>query len=483
MIARIGSTLAVVVCGAVLGCTVGPDYAPPELELPDRFRASDEPSAVSALPSPEEWWTLLGDPRLAQLVEHARGKNRDLAAALWRVESARAARGIARGEWFPSVDSRGSYTRSRISANGPDAPRPVVLPGATVEPEIDDANLTSTGLDSSWEIDVFGRIRRSVEAAAAGLDASIEDARDVQVVLFAEVARTYVEVSTFDERLAIARANAESQQRTLELTRSRRAAQLSASLDVAQAESNLALTESEIPSLMAGRDAALNRLSFLLGEAPGLADMLVRGGAIPVTPPLAGFGVPRDVLVRRPDVRAAERRLAAQTARIGVATADLYPRFSLTGGYGYESLDGSQTLDSNSRTYYVGPSFRWNLFDGGRIRGTIALEDALAESARQEFESSVLRALEEIETAVSAFRNERERSRRLADAARSAAAAVGYVRDLYREGLTDFQNVLDAERTLYRAEDLAALSRGNAVLAWIAIYRALGGGWSAEPDR
>lgn len=482
MIARIGRGVSLVVCGVVAGCTVGPDYVPPALELPERFRAIDEPDAVHELPSPEEWWTLLCDTRLADLVERARAKNRDLAAALWRVESARAARGIARGEWFPSVDSRGSYTRGRVSANGPDAPPPVVTPAGIVEPDIDDANLTSTGLDSSWEIDVFGRIRRSVEAATAGLDATVEDARDVQVVVFSEVARTYVEVLTFDERLAIARANATSQQRTLELTRSRRAAQLSASLDVAQAESNLALTQSEIPSLLAGRDDALNRLSFLLGEAPGLAHAMVQGGAIPVAPPVAGFGVPRDVLVRRPDVRAAERRLAAQTARIGVATAELYPRFSLTGGYGYESLDGSQTLDSDSRTYYVGPSFRWNLFDGGRIRNAIELEDALAESARQEFERSVLLALSEIESAVSAFQNERERARHLADAARSAAAAVGYVRDLYREGLTDFQNVLDAERTLYRAEDLAALSRGNVVLAWIAIYRALGGGWSAATE-
>lgn len=470
-------------------CSVGPDYQPPEIAVPERFRASAlaaaTPEVVTSLPSSEAWWTLLNDTRLTELIERARASNRDLAAAVWRIEASRAARGVARGEWFPSVDGRGSYERSRISGNGRLAPQPVapVVPlGASAPdpetPDIDDTNLTSTGLDASWEIDVFGRVRRSVEAADARLEVSVEETRDVWVALAAEVASTYVEILTLEERLSIARANASSQNQTLELTRSRRLAQLAAALDVSQAESNLSLTQSEIPSLVAARDAAMNRLSFLLGEAPGFAETVIQGGTLPVTPLLQGFGVPREVVTRRPDVRAAERRLAEQTARIGIATADLYPRFSLTGGYGYESIDGSQTLDSDSRTFYVGPSFRWNLFDGGRIRQSIALEDALAESARVEFEGTVLRALSEIESAASAFHNERERSQHLADASRSAAAAVGYVRDLYREGITDFQNVLDAERTLFRSEDLAAISRGNSVLEWIRIYRALGGGWS-----
>ncbi len=490
------ASIACAVAAAIWSCSVGPDYVPPEMPFPAQFdvverakgeAAASQPAAITELPQPEEWWTLLGDQRLQELIEHARNGNRDLAAALWRVEASRAARGVASGEWFPSVDGRGEYRRSRISANGPQAPPPVTpppKPGSTkppkpVQPDIDDTNLTSVGLDASWELDVFGRIRRSVEAADAGVEASIDDARDVQVILLADVARTWVEALTFQERLTIARANAESQSGTLDLTRSRREAELSASLDVAQAESNLALTRSEIPALLAGRDDALDRLSLLLGEAPGFTRALLRDGesTIPVAPAIAGFGVPRDVLERRPDVRAAERRLAEQTARIGIATADLYPRFSLTGSYGYESIDGSHTLDSDSRTWFVGPSFRWNLFDGGRIRGRIHLEDALAESARVEFEGVVLRSLQEIESAISALDNERERARLLADAATSAAAATGYVRDLYREGLTDFQNVLDSERTLFRAQDLAVASRGQVVIDWIRVYRALGGGW------
>ncbi len=454
-------------------CTVGPDYQRPEPELPAGWHAAPEGADPAEI---DAWWSWLGDPRLTELIERARAGNLDLRTALWRVEAARAARDVTRGEWFPDVDGSGSYERSRLSANGPFAPPSTPLAPAGVS----NRNFASIAVDASWEIDVFGRVRRSVEAADADLEATVEDARDVQVILLADVAETYVEALALRARLEIARRNTEAQARTLELTRSRRRAELAPALDVAQAESNLALTRSEIPALEAAQDDALYRLALLLGGAPGVAHDLVDDPSIPAPPPLVGLGLPTDVLLRRPDLRAAERRLAAESARIGVAVADLYPRFSLTGGYGYESLDTSQTLDSDSRTFYVGPSFRWNLFDGGRVRGNVRRQDALAERARVEFEAAVLRALQEIESSVSAFRRERERAGHLDAAARAAETAVGYVRDLYREGLTDFQNVLDAERTLFRSQDQAADSRGAVARAWIRIYRALGGGWTAD---
>jgi multidrug efflux system outer membrane protein len=489
MTRRLADSLAGLALAALAAssCTVGPDYQAPIVDAPADWRAPADgevdAGTIGDAASIDRWWSELDDPALDSAVGRAIERNRDLAAARFRVAAAHAARGVARGEWFPDVDGGASYERSRASANGPLAPPSVTLPPEsageaprTITPEPANRNLTSIGVDASFEVDVFGRVRRSVEAADADLGSAIEDAADVQVIVVAEVVRTYVEAATFRERLAIAEDNVRSQEQTLELTRTRNRAELSAALDVAQAESNLELTRSEIPALTAGLDAALFRLALLLGEAPGAGHEVATITAVRSPPAVISIGVPSDVLARRPDVRSAERRLAARVARVGVATADLYPRFSITGGYGYESLDGSQTLDSDSRTYYVGPSMRWNLFDGGRVRGVIRLQDALAEEARVVFDGVVLRALQEVEIAVSAYRNERERARRLEAAARAADAAVGYVRDVYREGLTDFQNVLDAERTLFRAQDLAAISRGRVLEAWVAIWRALGGG-------
>lgn len=465
-------------------CTVGPDYSPPEMAKFDIESKADgiAPASVDA------WWTLFADPTLDELVARARRGNRDLAASLLRIEAARAARSIARGDWVPSVDGVGAYERSRPSSGGFEAPAPAPTDPASEEsaasterPSVTNRNLTSIAIDASWEVDVFGRIRRSVESADANLEATVEDGRDLEIILLADVARTYFEVLTLRERLTIARANAITQEQTFELTKSRNAAQLSTALDVAQAESNLALTRAGIPSLEADHDAALFRLALLLGEAPGVIEAEIVTRELPLPPPLRGTGSTAEMLTRRPDVRAAERRHAAQVARIGIATADLYPRFSLTGGYGYESQDGSALLDSGNRTFFVGPSFRWSLFDGGRIRGSIDREDALARETRARFEATVLRALQEVETEWSAYRHETERTGHLALATRAAGDAANRVRDLYREGLSDFQNVLDAERVLFQVQDLHATSRGRVIEKWISVYRALGGGYSSNP--
>jgi outer membrane protein, multidrug efflux system len=453
------------------GCTVGPDYVAPQPYVPDAWTQSvvDEMGADGA--GLRSWWTSFQDPVLDRLVERAEANNRDLVSALWRIEAARAELGIARGEWLPSVDGGGDYTRFRGSKNDS-------FPVLGTIPEPENQNRTTVGLDASWELDVFGRIRRQVQAANAELDATVEDERDVRVVLFAQVASTYVDIRTLQQRIELARSNAQTQRDTLDLTQRRLDAGLVPALDVAQAESNLATTESEIPALREGLEAAMHRLAVLLGETPGsVAELIENTAALRQDLAPLGIGAPAELLRRRPDVRGAERRLAAQIARIGVATADLYPRFSLSGSYGYASLDGSQTLDSDSRLYAVGPSFRWNLFDGGRIRNVIAAQRALAEAATADYENTVLRALEETETALSAVKNERERQQKLAEAAAAAERAAGYVRSLYEEGLVDFQNVLDAQRTLFQAQDRRAASAGRAVDNLVQLYRALGGGW------
>ncbi len=457
-------------------CTVGPDYVAPAPPIQDAWSRALAPEGGGDVAALDAWWTQFHDPLLDELVTSALANNRDLRAALWRIEAARAQLGIARGEWFPDVDGTGSYTRLRPSEHALGAPPPA--PGSD-SIDVDNGNFTTVGLDASWELDVFGRIRRSVESANAALAATVEDERDVRVVLLSDVAALYFEIRTLDRRIALATRNADSQSSTLGLTQRRLDVGMAPSLDVAQAEANLAATRSEIPALTEARERARFQLAVLLGEEPAsLRDCSHTEFAPLLAPQVLGVPPPAELLRRRPDIRAAERRVAAQVARIGVAEADLYPRFSLTGSYGYESTDGSKTLTSDSRTFAIGPSFRWNLFDGGRIRNAIAAERAFAEEATALYENVVLRALAESEAALAGVEFERKRMAELETAAAAASRAVDAVRTLYEGGLTDFQNVLDAERTLFQAQDRHAASQGRVAQNLVALYRALGGGWS-----
>jgi NodT family efflux transporter outer membrane factor (OMF) lipoprotein len=335
------------------------------------------------------------------------------------------------------------------------------------------------GVDASWEIDVFGRIRRAVEASNAELAAAVEDYHDTRVILLAEVAATYVDLRTAQLRLAYARENAEIQRGSLRLTTDRNRAGLVPDLDVRQAELGLAGTEAAIPSLEQQEREAIHRLSVLQGRPPGdLAAELLAVRPIPQPPERVLVGAPADLLRRRPDIRAAERRVAAQTARIGVATADLYPRFSLLGSFSFDALDAAKLFTGDAAAFSVGPAVRWNLFDGGRVRALIAAEEVRAQQSVTRYESTVLRALEETENAIVAFEREQERRDLLRRAVTAAAEALDLVRTLYRIGLTDFQNVLDTQRSLTVQQDELAVSEGLVTLNLIRIYRALGGGWS-----
>ncbi|MFG0320546.1 MAG: TolC family protein, partial [Planctomycetota bacterium JB042] len=391
--------------------------------------------------------------------------------------------GIAEGEWFPDIQGIGTYQRSRVSENGPDAPPSVSLPAplpSISAPSVDETNLYALGFDASWEIDVFGRVRRSVEAAQAELEASVEDLRDTSVSLFAEVALEYVRVRTLQDRLRIAHENVRRQGGTLTLTKDRFDADIAPDLDVAQAEANLYLTRSAIPTLESLLRLSLNRIAFLIGRPPGaLPPEVLAPAPIPNAPEHVAIGLPANLVRQRPDVRGAERRLAAQTARIGVATADLYPRFSLTGSYAYVSLDSDDWLESDSREFSVGPSMGWSLFNGGRVRNNIKVQDERTEQLLEAYERAVLLALEETEDALVAFTQESLRRGELARAETSAERAVESVLVLYREGIADFQNVIDAEQRLFEVQDRLVASRGAVVENLISLYKALGGGWSA----
>ena len=455
-----------------LGCAVGPDYQTPEPELPDAWHLELTRGLEEGDADLRTWWTALEDSILSGLIERAGRGNLDLRVSLARVMEARAQRGVARGEWFPSADASGEYLERQTTENL----------AAFVNPTSGSRSFETynLGIDASWEIDVFGRIRRSTESADASLMASVEDYRDVLVVLYADVASNYVELRALQERLRYAVSNADTQRETLQLTMDRNRAGLAADLDVRQAELNLATTESFIPSLDRAIGQTIHLLGVLLGEAPAaLYAELQEPMPIPDPPERIAVGLPANLLRQRPDVRSAERQLAAQTARIGVATADLYPRFSLVGTFALSALDAAEFFTKGSTTYGVGPTMRWNLFNGGRIRNLVRVEDARTEQALARYERTVLVALRDVEDAILAYEREEERRNALARSVVAAQESVELVKTLYRTGLTNFQNVLDMERSLTQQQDQLAESEGKVVRNLIRLYRALGGGWDA----
>jgi len=450
------------------GCAVGPDYVAPETPAPDTWHneirvglsAQDlDPQALSG------WWQTLGDPVLTRLIERAVRGNLDVREARARVREARARRSIGKAGLFPTLDASGSGQARRSSeetGNGSE--------GETY----------AAGFDAGWELDIFGGVRRSVEAAGADLEASRENLRDVLVSLLAEAALNYVEVRTFEARLEVGEANLTTQQQTLQLTEWLFEAGLSDGLAVQQARYNLENTRSQIPALRSGLEETRNRLAVLTGEPPGAVHAeLEQPGPNPVPPLEIAVGVPAEVLRRRPDVRRAERELAAQTARVGAATAELYPRLSLLGSIGLESLSLGTLFSAGSRTYNVGPTVTWPVFRAGAIRQNIVAESALQEQALSRYEAAVLTALEEVENALMAFAQEQDRRQSLEKAARAARRAVELSETQVAAGHTDFSTVLDSQRSLLAFQDQLAASRGIVTDNLIRLYKALGGGWSS----
>ena len=456
---------------ALHGClAVGPDYKTPDIAAPDLWSRNLQRGLSAADPEAEtlaKWWVNFGDPDLINLVERALVGSLDLQVAQARVREARARRGIVEAGLSPSLDLGGSATVSRGSEET----------GSGVRSE-----LYRTGFDSSWELDVFGGVRRSIEAADGDLKATVADYQDVLVSLLAEVALNYVEARTFQAQLQVAEENLKVQAETLQLVEWRFAAGLVSSLDVEQAKSNLESTRALLPRLRANIEAAKNRLSILLGIFPGmLQSQLAARKPIPEAPLEVAVGVPAEVLRRRPDVRRAERQLAAQTARIGVATADLYPKFSLPGSIGLEALSSNHLFSTSSGLWTVVSRFSWNVFTGGAIRQNIEVQNALQEQTLKQYEATILIALEEVENALADFAEEQERSDALLEASQAAQRAAELARDQYASGLIDFQTVLDAERTLLSFGDQLAQSKGQVTSNLISLYKALGGGWTTMP--
>lgn len=476
---RILLSVMTAIAFAAAGCAaVGPDYIPPETDLPSSWHAKLDPSFSRDAIDPGSvalWWKHFEDPVLTRLIEGVLRGSPDVQEALARVQEARARRGLRRTDLFPSLDASGNAAFS-----------------GEIENEVKETSLGagrgnegttrqfSAGFDAGWELDLFGGVRRSVEAAEADLQAVRADLRDAWVSLAAETAWTYIEMRTSQARLAVARANLEAQQETLALTSARRDAGLESELAVHQARYSVESTRARIPSLESGLETALNNLAVLQGRAPGsLHGVLCKSGSVPIPPKSVAVGIPAVVLRQRPDIRSAERELAAQTARIGEATADLYPRVRLSGSIGVETLDIHHLGSTAVWPFGYGIRIEWPVFDAGRIRRNIDVQKALQEQALARYKGVVLSALEEVENALSAYALERNRLDTLHRAVSAAQEAVELAQIQYEAGLIDFGDVLEAQRSLLGFQDEIAESEGVVAADVVRLYKALGGGWQA----
>jgi multidrug efflux system outer membrane protein len=441
---------------ALAACTVGPDYRPPApsaLSVPDAYYGR-EPTAQPA--DLARWWERLNDPLLTRLIDEATAGNLDLAAAAARLTQARESLIQARAGRLPTIGATATGGRTVGTGN--------------------DTSSFRAGADAAWEADLFGGIRRGIEATGADAESVYYNREALKVAIAAEVATNYVEARLAQERLALAQDTLRIADDNLQIAQWRVQAGLVSSLDSEQARAARAQTAAAIPNIENNFTSATYRLAVLTGRAPGaLTAELSEAKPIPKGPAEIAVGIPADTLRQRPDVRAAERSLAAQTARIGVAEAQLYPDLRLTGNIGTSAFSLGELLDSITGGIFS--SLSQTLFDGGRLRSQVRSQQAATEGALATYHQSVLTALEDVENALLALRASRERQAQFAIALEAATNSAILSRVEYRSGLLDFQQLLDAERSLVSARDGMATSRGDEALALVQLYRALGGGW------
>lgn len=455
------------------GCKVGPNYCPPPAPVAEQWIDAADPHLGTQPAELSDWWRVFDDPVLDRLVAMAREQNLSLKIAACRIWEARALRAVVAGSFWPqSQQMVGSFKRSRFSDN--------MYPFGRFpfNREHDDWMF---GFDAAWELDLWGKIRRAVESAEANFEAQVANYDDVAVTLQGDVAAAYLEMRTLEERLQYARQNAQLQRESLRIAEQRFKAGIVSELDVHQARAQLAITESMIPKLEQGHRQIANALCLLLGLPPGsLEAELSPPAPVPVPPPEVVVGVPAELLERRPDVRRAERMAAAQCARIGVAEAEFYPHIALTGTIGIEAEQFSDLFEWPSMMGKIGPGFQWNILHYGRILNTVRAEDARFRQAVLAYQQTVLAAAKEVEDAIVAFLQEQRRVRHLQQAAADAQRALELALHLYREGVIDYQRVLDSERALLGQQDALAESRGAVATNLVKIYKALGGGWQVR---
>jgi NodT family efflux transporter outer membrane factor (OMF) lipoprotein len=471
---RLWVLLPLVLCGCGLdewarnGGKVGPNYTIAPTAVAANWIDYQDPRVTSEEQDLSYWWTVFEDPILDSLVQDAVRQNLSLRAAGERIVEARARRGIAVGNLFPQQqDVSGSYTANKASSE---------VANGTAEQWFRNWEV---GFNVSWELDLWGRFRRSIEAADADLEASVADFDDVLVVLIADVAANYVQYRTFQERIVLARRNVQIQERSYQLAQDKFGAGATTERDVQQSRQILEQTRALIPQLETGARQAANALCVLLGMPPhDLTRRLGTVGAIPSAPPEMALGIPADLLRRRPDVRRFERQAAAQSAFIGVAKSDLYPHFSLLGSIGVKAEDFADLFDTpDSLSGFIGPAFRWDILNYGRIESNVHVQEARFRQLVLAYQEAVLRAGREAEDAAVGFLKEQERARYLTASAAAAARTVEITYDQYRQGAIDFTPVFLFEERLAEQQDQLAASQGQIALSLVDLYRAVGGGW------
>ncbi|WP_442753821.1 efflux transporter outer membrane subunit [Methylocystis sp. JAN1] len=459
---------------ALGGCAVGPDFQPPEAAVQDNWIEKGD-KRVSNKEIKSEWWRTFRDPTLDRLVHAAAEQNLPVQIAGLRILEARAQLGIAIGQLFPQDQAgSGAATWNKISeqaANKANLPKHAFAD-------------YSIGFDATWEVDFWGRYRRGVEAADASMMRTIADYDNALVSLTAEVARTYVVIRTFEVLLEIARENVRLQEDGLQIAEARFRAGATSELDVAQQKALLQNTIASIPDLQTGLQQAKNALSVLLGQPPGGIDKLLRGARkIPSASPRVSVGVPAELLRRRPDIRAAEMNAAAESARIGIAESDLYPRFFLFGDIGVQASDLGKIFAPGSLFLTAGPSFRWSILNYGRIANNIRAQDARLQEALVNYQDVVIRAARESEDALIAFLKGQQRAAALQKSVEAARRAVELSFIQYREGAENFQRVLDAQTRLLDERNRLAETRSSIATNLVALYKALGGGWEIRKGK
>lgn len=460
------------------GFKVGPNYKKPAAPIAENWIDYKDPRVISQPQHTWAWWQVFNDPTLDRLVQHAYAQNLTLREAGLRVMEARALRDITVGNLFPQQqEAFGSYTRQQQSLESFGAFGGGGVPGGGLGINRN-FSMWQFGTQLAWELDFWGRFRRAIEAAEAELDASIENYDDVLVILLGDVASTYIEIRTLEEQIAYARNNVRSQVGSLNIAIAKQEEGVASRLDITQAQQNVATTEATIPQLQAQHRQAQNRLSVLLGMPPqDLTEMLGGPGRIPQTPINVAVGVPADLIRRRPDVRRAEREVAAQSARIGIAEADLYPAFTISGTIFVQANQFERLFRSSAVGGNIGPSFNWNILNYGRIRNAVIAEQARFMQEVTQYQNTVLNANQEAEDAIVAFLRAQEQARFLREAALASEESRDLVNDLYRGGRADFGRVFLAELTLVQQQNSLAQAEGAIAQSLVNLYRALGGGW------
>jgi len=453
------------------GFQVGPDYGEPVAAISEDWIDSNDPRVLEQPPECPDWWMVFQDPVLNGLVQTAYEQNLTLREAGMRVLQARAQRTLVAGNLFPQEQAlSGRYSREQISV----LTQPKLLPSPEFQRSFDDWLLAG---NLSWELDIWGRFRRAIESADASLDASVEEYDAILVSLIAEVVTAYVDVRTFEQRLKYARENVRIQEKSLQLTEARAEEGKTGNISVYLSESNLEATRASIRPLEIGLRQANNRLCTLLGQPTFDLSRSLGEAGIPSAPPEVAVGIPADLLRRRPDVRAAERRVAAQSAQIGVALADLYPSIAITGEISVRAEEFQDLFKSLSTGGSIGPSFRWNVLNYGRIMSNVRVQDARFQELIATYQNAVLRANEEVENALVAFLQTQEQVKSLAASVQATQRALELELLNFEEGETDFSGVFVLQGDLALKQDQLAAAQGEVVASLIAVYKALGGGW------